>query len=87
MNIVKSTRRSTGVYLVCVKVGDLNPHGVVSFTIEGHNEGTYWTLTNQKGAEVLDGKLKYDLMQYLKTRSPERIVELWNESRSFYQVQ
>jgi hypothetical protein len=79
MNTVIVTRQSAGEYTACVKVGSLNPHGVVGFKIEGHNYGKYWTMTNYKGNEVLDGTHKADLVQYLKTSSPERIVELWSE--------
>lgn len=79
MNIVKGTRHSAGEYTACVNVGNLTPIGVVWFKLESHNYGKLWTMTNYRGVEVLDGTHKSDLIQYLKTRSPERLVELHNQ--------
>jgi hypothetical protein len=85
MSYTTVKKHAKGEYSVMVWVGyELNTHGAVVFRLENDGQN-HWTLSNYQGIDILDAKTKTELVDYLKTRNRERIVELDKETKHFYQ--
>lgn len=85
MSYTTVKKHAKGEYSVMVWVGyELNTHGAVVFRLENDGQN-HWTLSNYQGIEILDANTKGALVEYIKTRSRDRIVELSSETKNFYQ--
>jgi hypothetical protein len=73
-----------GEYSVIAWVGyELNVHGAIVFKVENDGQN-HWTLSNHQGIDLLDSNTKGALVEYIKTRSRDRLAELNNETSNFY---
>ena len=67
-------RRGRGDYLAIFRISGRNPIG---FTIEG--AGNNWRTYNHNGTELSNWTTKASQIEYLESKSEERLLELWNK--------